>query len=360
MSSTILVLHEYGARSHYAAAELAAERAGYQIQYKEFAILRNMARSIRRRDAHMFFRQFSNLWFMLTLVWPGRRYDGHAIILGIAPFDFRVIFLLRFILRNKIYIHTSWPYWDGSRQPKNPLPGIIPLWKILMRHCRQVFIVTEYGCNNLKKSKFGHCAATIVGHSYNGDHYFPANTLPTQQTINIGYAGRLEASKGVDLIVSMAKKHANKPWIFKIAGDGTLRNVVSSATKKGNIEYLGFLRSPAEMGTFYRELDILLLPSKRCEDWEELFGLVLIEAMACGVIPITTQHPGPTEILRHHDPRTLMPEETFLEDAPIFIQEISTNPTLRNELRALSVDIAKKYNINSVAKIWSTLFEKEE
>jgi glycosyltransferase involved in cell wall biosynthesis len=35
--------------------------------------------------------------------------------------------------------------------------------------------------------------------------------------------------------------------------------------------------------TFYRNLDVLVLPSRSRSNWVEQFGRVLIEAMACGV-----------------------------------------------------------------------------
>jgi glycosyltransferase involved in cell wall biosynthesis len=36
------------------------------------------------------------------------------------------------------------------------------------------------------------------------------------------------------------------------------------------------------MPAFYRQLDVLVLPSRTRPHWEEQFGRVLIEAMACG------------------------------------------------------------------------------
>jgi glycosyltransferase involved in cell wall biosynthesis len=40
------------------------------------------------------------------------------------------------------------------------------------------------------------------------------------------------------------------------------------------------LRMPA----FFREMDVLVLPSRSQPNWIEQFGRVLIEAMACGVV----------------------------------------------------------------------------
>jgi glycosyltransferase involved in cell wall biosynthesis len=37
------------------------------------------------------------------------------------------------------------------------------------------------------------------------------------------------------------------------------------------------------MGAFYRELDVLVVPSRTRHNWKEQFGRVIIEAMACCV-----------------------------------------------------------------------------
>ena len=41
-----------------------------------------------------------------------------------------------------------------------------------------------------------------------------------------------------------------------------------------------------QMPVFFRQLDVLLVPSLTRPNWKEQFGRVLIEAMACGTVPI--------------------------------------------------------------------------
>ena len=41
--------------------------------------------------------------------------------------------------------------------------------------------------------------------------------------------------------------------------------------------------APAQVPGFLRDLDVLVLPSKRTAVWKEQFGRVLVEAMACKV-----------------------------------------------------------------------------
>jgi glycosyltransferase involved in cell wall biosynthesis len=39
----------------------------------------------------------------------------------------------------------------------------------------------------------------------------------------------------------------------------------------------------SQMPAYYRQLDVLVLPSRTRPNWKEQFGRVLVEAMACGV-----------------------------------------------------------------------------
>jgi glycosyltransferase involved in cell wall biosynthesis len=40
------------------------------------------------------------------------------------------------------------------------------------------------------------------------------------------------------------------------------------------------------MPAYYRQLDVLVLPSRTRPNWKEQFGRVLVEVMACGVVVI--------------------------------------------------------------------------
>ena len=58
------------------------------------------------------------------------------------------------------------------------------------------------------------------------------------------------------------------------------------------VRFAGWRYGPADMPDVFRALSVLALPSKEPEP----FGLVLLEAMACGVPVVATDHGGPSEI----------------------------------------------------------------
>ena len=53
-----------------------------------------------------------------------------------------------------------------------------------------------------------------------------------------------------------------------------------------------------QMPVFFRQLDILVVPSLTRPDWKEQFGRVLVEAMACGTPVAAYPVTGPIDVVR--------------------------------------------------------------
>jgi glycosyltransferase involved in cell wall biosynthesis len=101
-----------------------------------------------------------------------------------------------------------------------------------------------------------------------------------------------------------------------------------------------------------REHDVLLLPSLRTDGWEELFGMVIIEAMACGVVPITTDHVGPREILLRI-PCVIFKENEYVERVTDFLRKINMDRSRTEVLK-----IVERYKIDSISDRWGLLLSE--
>ena len=107
--------------------------------------------------------------------------------------------------------------------------------------------------------------------------------------------GHLTVSKGYPhLLRAFAQVRERFPCRLVILGEGEERNALETLTQQLGIEnevaFLGFQQNPLK---YMVQSDILTLSSL----WEGL-GLVIIEAMACGVPVIATRCPsGPDEII---------------------------------------------------------------
>jgi len=94
----------------------------------------------------------------------------------------------------------------------------------------------------------------------------------------IGFIGRLDHSKGAHLLLDIIPNLPNKIQV-KIAGRGCLEGCLRNAlADKSNVEFLGFCTG-SSLGNFYRSIDVLLVPSQ----WDEIYSLVVREAMSQGV-----------------------------------------------------------------------------
>lgn len=115
----------------------------------------------------------------------------------------------------------------------------------------------------------------------------------------IGYAGRLVAEKGLDLLIRAALGLPGR-WLIRLAGDGPERQRLASLAGilniGGSVEFIGPLASTA-MPDFYRGLDALVLPTRTRPGWKEQFGRMLIEGMACGVPVIGARSGAVPEVI---------------------------------------------------------------
>ncbi|MDE2991979.1 MAG: glycosyltransferase family 4 protein [Chloroflexota bacterium] len=106
-------------------------------------------------------------------------------------------------------------------------------------------------------------------------------------TFRIGFAGRLVHEKGIELLVEAARRIDGDVELL-IAGAGPLDDAIGGqAAGDDRVRLLGALPS-AEMPGFYRDLDVLVLPTLGRRGWTEQFGRAAIEAMACGVSVIVS------------------------------------------------------------------------
>ncbi|WP_386052409.1 glycosyltransferase [Terrabacter terrigena] len=108
----------------------------------------------------------------------------------------------------------------------------------------------------------------------------------------VGFAGRLEAAKGADVLLRAVALESDLRC--RVAGDGPerrrLERLASALGVPDRVEFVGALESD-RLPDFYRSLDVLAVPSLTTPSWVEQFGRVAVEAMACG-IPVVVSDSG--------------------------------------------------------------------
>lgn len=115
---------------------------------------------------------------------------------------------------------------------------------------------------------------------------------PSRRKSDVLYAGRLLKHKNVNLLIKavgiMSRKHPGIQCL--IVGEGPeekrLRALVETLNLQANIKFLKFLKTHEELYAVMKSSCVFVSPSVR-----EGFGLVIIEAQACGLPVVTVNHP---------------------------------------------------------------------
>jgi len=180
------------------------------------------------------------------------------------------------------------------------------------------------------------------------------------------FVGRLVEEKGVLELIDVTKKikACQKNVEFWFVGQGPLRSYLDKLKRQLPIRYLGHIDNTL-LPKVYQEADILVLPSKRKRRWEELFGIVLIEAMSCGLPIIASNHVGPREIITHgydgflirNDPN--LDRTKFIEEIAKYICLLAENMDLRREMGLRGRQKAEQlYDVKVVAEKWREVLER--
>lgn len=105
------------------------------------------------------------------------------------------------------------------------------------------------------------------------------------------YYGQLIQRKGVDILIKSFAliKEKNPNTALLIIGSGIYKKYLEELTKQKKLQDVIFIDDPGdkEINKFYAISDIFVLPSH-----EEVWGLVINQALACGLPVITTNRVG--------------------------------------------------------------------
>lgn len=141
------------------------------------------------------------------------------------------------------------------------------------------------------------------------------------------FLGNLIKRKNVESLIE-AKKIANSDYCLVIVGDGPLFNDLNKKVKEENINDVLFTGAREDVENIIPSCDVLVLPS-----FSESFGLVLIEALACGKAVIGSDVGGISEIIT--DDVGLLVNPNKVSSIAQAIDEVINNSELR-EIFALN------------------------
>jgi len=355
----IYILHEQGAKKHYRALSEMQEKKGVNVVFRELSVFKNLIRSIFRKDVSLFFKQVVNAMFLLRLA--VKRND--VLIVAIAPYDWRLLVVYKLIKKHKYYYHTSHTDWGYKSYPKKFLAQTKcskNIWTKFIENSAGVFCATKKTSDEIAVN-YTNDKISVVNHSLPKcyDKIQSEDVIrPIDKTVKCVFIGRYDYSKGIgkilDLIdcINLSKMEVE----FGFIGSGVMSNDIESYVNKyGNVKSYGYIDSEKEIMNILIGSDYLLLPSLKKGSWEELFGMVIIEAMCCGTIPITTDHSGPKEIISNGCNGYIFSEKLYVEKALEMINVLSYDDDLFLEIKSNAFKRGREYTAELIFERWNKL-----
>jgi glycosyltransferase involved in cell wall biosynthesis/GT2 family glycosyltransferase len=170
-----------------------------------------------------------------------------------------------------------------------------------------------------------------------------------------GYVGRLlHPHKGVDVLLDAAELDPRLHVAIAGAGphEAALRRRAATPALAGRVTFHGHL-SGAALDAFYRDLDVLAVPSVAAPGWLEQFGRVAVEAMAAGVPVVASDSGALRDVVGGAG--TLVPpgDATALARA---LAEVRDDPALAARMRAAGRTRAAEYTWAAIAERYEAMY----
>lgn len=154
------------------------------------------------------------------------------------------------------------------------------------------------------------------------------------------FSGRLTKNKGIDLLLKAAVTYENDDILTLIVGDGEeykYLGKLNEELKLKNVVFVGYKDSNS-LREIYNIADVCAVPSR-----QEAFGLVALEAIACGTPVVASNQGGIPDFVT--------------EDVGILIEKENVEHLAESIIKTINKE--KKYNHRKIAKYAKTNYRQD-
>jgi glycosyltransferase involved in cell wall biosynthesis len=172
-----------------------------------------------------------------------------------------------------------------------------------------------------------------------------------REPIILGYLGRIENTKGIEVLLDAAKRLnvSRVKLLLGGKGDEAYTENLKRTHAAANVEFLGFVRPPE----FFERIDALVVPSV----WEEPLGRVIYEGYVHGVPSLVSNAGGMPEIVEHGRTGFVFKSGDSAQLAEILQQQIDAGWRGAQFAQAC-VEASKRFSVERVfddyLRVWET------
>ena len=219
--------------------------------------------------------------------------------------------------------------------------------RMVMQRCARVVVLSEFMKQRVQAVHGipGHLVHVIPG-AVDVERFVPAGDpagvrrqleLPADRTVLVTVRNLVPRMGLEQFVRAVAMVRDEAPGILAlIGGEGPLRaeleRLIQHHRVKDHVRLLGFIPED-DLPNYYQAADLVVLPTYELEG----FGLVTVEALACGTPVVGTPVGATPEILREVDPALLTggtQAEAIAESLRTIIRRFRARPGERAELAA--------------------------
>jgi glycosyltransferase involved in cell wall biosynthesis len=169
----------------------------------------------------------------------------------------------------------------------------------------------------------------------------------------VGGMDKAHYYKGIPTLLKCARRTPDYNYI--LVGEGSEKHKFIKMAEKLKLKNVTFAKnvSLTDLHAYYRAADVLTLPSTSNA---EGFGLVLLEAMACGTPVITTDKVGSASLLQKNKTAIIV-KSNNAKSLKTGIISVLTNKKLRENLIKNGTNLAKTMNWSKTTAATIKLYE---
>lgn len=232
---------------------------------------------------------------------------------------------------------------------------VTPYTKSVLKYLDSFTAVSEAAMEYLRTMT--DAPVSIIPNGIDLAHMHAPRKRPDKKVKTILYIGRLEKRKGVTyLLKAFAALEAHDPHVrLVVAGDGADRQKLElQAEELGvqkKVKFLGYI-TETKKKQLLRDADLFCSPAI----YGESFGIVLLEAMASGLVTVAGNNPGYAAVLQGLGSVSLVnPKDTteFASRLRLLINE----PQLRKLWRSWARESLPQYDYAHVVKQYEAVYQ---